>query len=65
MSGPFDFPRPPSPPGKRNPWVSPMSAACLIAWIGYTFNAKVIATDFFILAFLCFVLAVFYDFTKP
>jgi len=42
-----------------------MGAACLIVWVGYAFNAKVIATDFFILAFLCFVLAVFHDFTKP
>jgi len=42
-----------------------MSAACLIAWVGYAFNAKIIATDFFILAFLCFVLTVFHDFTKP
>jgi len=65
MTGPFYFPRPPSPPGKGNPWVNPTSAACLIAWVGYTFNAKVIATDFFILAFLCFVLTVFHDFTKP
>jgi len=39
--------------------------ACLIAWVGYAFNAKVIATDFFVLAFLCFALTVFYDFTKP
>jgi len=69
MTGPFDFPRPPGSPGKGNPkgnpWVRPMSAACLIAWVGYAFNAKVIATDFFILAFLCFVLTVFHDFTKP
>jgi len=65
MTGPFDFPRPPSPPGQGNPWVNPMSAACLIAGIGYIFNAKIIATDFFILAFLCFVLTVFHDFTKP
>jgi hypothetical protein len=53
------------PPGKRNPWVNPMSAACLTAGIGYIFNVKVIATDFFILAFLCFVLVVFHDLTKP
>jgi hypothetical protein len=65
MTGPFYFPRPPSPPGKSNPWVNPMSAACLIAGVGHAFNAKVIATDFFILASLCFVLAVFHDFTKP
>ena len=65
MTGPSYFPRPPRTPGKGNPWVNPMSAACLIAWIGYIFNAKVIATDFFILAFVCFVLTVFHDFTKP
>ena len=65
MTGPFDFPSPPGPPGKGNPWVQPMGAACLIVWVGYAFNAKVIATDFFILAFLCFALTVFHDFTKP
>ena len=65
MTGPFYFPRPPGPPGKGNPWVQPMGAACLIVWVGYAFNAKVIATDFFILAFLCFALTVFHDFTKP
>jgi hypothetical protein len=64
MSGPFDFPRPPSPPGKRNPWVNPMSAACLIAGIALLLNNEAVAIVFFILEFLCFVLAV-YDSTKP
>ncbi len=56
MTGPFDFPRTPSPPGKGNPWVIPMSAAYLIAAIALFFENEAVAIVFFILAFLCFVL---------
>ncbi len=59
MTGPFYFPRPPSPPGNCNPWVNPTSAAYLIAAIAVLFENEAVAIVFFILAFLCFVLTVF------
>jgi len=42
-----------------------MSAACSIAAIALLFRNEAVAIVFFILAFLCFILAVFHDFTKP
>jgi len=65
MTGPCYFPRPPRTPGKGNPWVNPMSAAHLIAAIAFFFKNEVVAIVFFILAFLCCILAVFHHFTKP
>jgi len=42
-----------------------MSAAHLIAAIAFFFKNEAVAIVFFILAFLCCILAVFHDFTKP
>jgi hypothetical protein len=65
MTGPFYFPRPPRPPGKGNPWVNPMNAACLIAAIALLFENEAVAIVFLILTFLCFVLAVFHERLQP
>jgi hypothetical protein len=65
MTGPFDFPRLPGPPGKRNPWVNPMSAACLIAGIAFIFDANLIGFVFGILTCICFALTIYHARFQP
>ena len=65
MTGPSYFPRPPKPPGKLNPWVNPMSAACLIAGIAFAFDAGVIAFVFGILTCICTALTIYHARFQP
>ncbi len=61
MTGPCYVPRSPSLPGKGNPWVNPMSAACLIAGIALLFENEAVAIVFFILAGICLVLTICHE----
>jgi hypothetical protein len=61
MTGPFYFPRPPSPPGKRNPYLNALSAANLIAAIALLFNNDTVAIVFCILAGICLALTIHHN----
>jgi hypothetical protein len=65
MTGPFDFPRPPRPPGKLNPYLNAMSAASLIAGFAFIFDANVIAFVFGILTCICAVLTIHHARFQP
>jgi len=65
MTGPSYFPRPPRPPGKRNPYSNAMSAASLIAGIAFILDANVIAFVFGILTCICAVLAIHHARFQP
>ena len=65
MTGPFYFPRPLRPQGKRNPYLNAMSAASLIAGIAFIFDANVIAFVFGILTCICFALTIYHARFQP
>jgi hypothetical protein len=65
MTGPCYFPRPPSPPSQRNPWVNPLSAATLAAGIALLFDSEAIAIVFFILAGNCLALTILHERLQP
>jgi hypothetical protein len=65
MTSPFYFPRPPMPPGKRNPYLNAMSAANLIAGFAFIFDANVIAFVFGILTCICFALTIHHARFQP
>jgi hypothetical protein len=65
MTGPFYFPRPPRPPGKRNPYLNAMSAASLIAGIAFVFDAGAIGFVFTILTCICFALTIYHARFQP
>jgi hypothetical protein len=65
MTGPFYFPRPPRPPGKRNPYLNAMSAASLIIGFAFIFDANLIAFVFGILTCICFALTILHERLQP
>jgi hypothetical protein len=65
MTGPFYFPRPPRPPGKRNPYLNAMSAASLIAGTAFILDANVITFVFGILTCICVALTIHHARLQP